>query len=130
MGETHGSAALVLLDEPGASTEPAEGAALAQATMEALLSDGARLVATTHSSALKHWALQPEVPMQLAAMQRSPQSGQPTYRMLPGAVGPSLQPQAQHRGSAWPAAHALVCRVCRGQMGASYALDAAAREGV
>ena len=37
----HGAGTLVLLDEPGASTEPQEGAAVAQAVVEELLSRGA-----------------------------------------------------------------------------------------
>jgi DNA mismatch repair protein MutS2 len=47
----HGS--LVLLDEVGAGTDPQEGSALAQATLEHLNRSGALTVVTTHVSALK-----------------------------------------------------------------------------
>ena len=44
---------LVLLDELGAGTDPAQGAALGRATLEALVDDGAIVVATTHHAPLK-----------------------------------------------------------------------------
>src|SRR5262245_29623166 len=47
---------LVLLDELGAGTDPAEGAALGAALIEALLDRGARVVATTHLEPLKVFA--------------------------------------------------------------------------
>ena len=47
---------LVLLDELGAGTDPAEGAALGAALLEALLDRGARVVATTHLEPLKVFA--------------------------------------------------------------------------
>jgi len=37
--------------------------------MEALLAEGAILVATTHAAPLKQWAMRADVPVQLAAMQ-------------------------------------------------------------
>jgi len=47
---------LVLLDELGSGTDPAEGAALGQAVLEALLSRGAMTLATTHHGSLKTFA--------------------------------------------------------------------------
>jgi DNA mismatch repair protein MutS2 len=48
--------ALVLLDELGAGTDPDEGAALAQAILEALEARGALVLATTHLEPLKTFA--------------------------------------------------------------------------
>src|SRR5262249_47658110 len=48
--------ALVLLDEVGAGTDPAEGAALAKSLLNTLLRMDARVVATTHYGELKEYA--------------------------------------------------------------------------
>jgi DNA mismatch repair protein MutS2 len=48
--------ALVLLDELGTGTDPAEGAALALAVLESLHQRGAYLVTATHYHLLKTWA--------------------------------------------------------------------------
>jgi DNA mismatch repair protein MutS2 len=45
--------ALILIDEIGASTDPAEGAALAAALLEEWVARGARAIVTTHYHALK-----------------------------------------------------------------------------
>lgn len=47
---------LILIDELGTGTDPTEGAALAQSILEELLARGAKAVATTHFSELKHFA--------------------------------------------------------------------------
>lgn len=47
---------LVLLDELGSGTDPAEGAALGQAVLEAMLERGAMTLATTHHGSLKTFA--------------------------------------------------------------------------
>ncbi len=49
--------ALVLLDELAGGTDPAEGAALATAVLEALVERGATVVVTTHHEPLKELAL-------------------------------------------------------------------------
>jgi DNA mismatch repair protein MutS2 len=51
-----GPGTLVLLDELGAGTDPDEGAALAQAILEALDTSGALVVASTHLEPLKTFA--------------------------------------------------------------------------
>ncbi|HKY60328.1 MAG TPA: Smr/MutS family protein [Gemmatimonadota bacterium] len=51
--ETAGPATLILVDEIGASTDPAEGAALATALLEDWTERGARTLVTTHYHALK-----------------------------------------------------------------------------
>ncbi len=50
------TAALVLLDEVGSGTDPAEGAALAAAVLSTLTARGATTLATTHLGALKDLA--------------------------------------------------------------------------
>ena len=51
-----GPRSLVLLDEVAAGTDPAEGAALARAVLEALVARGALVLVTTHHHELKGWA--------------------------------------------------------------------------
>ncbi len=51
------SSALILLDEFGAGTDPAQGAALAQAVLDGLIEKQAHAVTATHFPALKTYAL-------------------------------------------------------------------------
>ncbi len=79
---------LVLLDEVGAGTDPAEGAAIARTVVEALIERGARLAATTHLADLK--LLPYQVPgVQNASVEFDPASMRPTYRLLIGVPGHS-----------------------------------------
>ena len=79
---------LVLLDELGSGTDPEEGAALAAAVIEHLLEVGALLIATTHLSALKSFAVNDKRIVN-ASMEFDAATGQPTYRMIPGIPGRS-----------------------------------------
>ena len=51
-----GARSLILIDEAGTGTDPAEGGALAQAVLERLTDVGARTIVTTHHGTLKAFA--------------------------------------------------------------------------
>ena len=79
---------LVVLDEVGTGTDPGEGAALAQATLEALADVGARTIATTHYGLLKEMA---EIDSRFAnaSVEFDPETLAPTYRLRMGLPGTS-----------------------------------------
>jgi len=79
---------LVLLDELGTSTDPAQGSALAQAILQHFLSSGTIAVATTHYSDLKAFA-HATPGLQNASLDFDPDTLAPTYHLTVGIPGGS-----------------------------------------
>ena len=79
---------LVCLDEVGVGTDPSEGAAIAQSTLEALADDGARVITTTHYNLLKEMA-EVDARFKNASVEFDPETLAPTYRVRIGAPGAS-----------------------------------------
>ncbi len=84
-----GPRSLVLVDEIGSGTEPAAGAALAQACIESMIRSGARVVVTTHFTQLKTFAAAHDR-VRNASMLFDAQTHAPTYRFAMGVPGQSL----------------------------------------
>jgi DNA mismatch repair protein MutS2 len=85
-GASHTS--LVLMDEVGSGTDPAEGGALAQAVLVELTRRSTMTVATTHLGQLKLLAAD-EAGVVNASLQFDSALLQPTYRLLKGIPGRS-----------------------------------------
>jgi DNA mismatch repair protein MutS2 len=83
-----GAGSLVLLDEIGSGTDPAEGGALATAVLQTLTRRRAVTLATTHLGALKQLAAE-TVGIVNASLQFDADTLTPTYRLLKGVPGRS-----------------------------------------
>lgn len=83
-----GPSSLVILDEFGAGTSPSQGAALAQAVVDALTEKGVWVVVATHFPALKAYGLTRES-ARAASVLFDPRTKTPLYRLAYDQVGAS-----------------------------------------
>lgn len=83
-----GKRSLVLLDELGAGTDPAEGAALGRAILESLREKRVAGVVTTHLGSLKDYAYEHGA-VENASVAFDKESMRPTYELLIGQPGNS-----------------------------------------
>ena len=81
-------ASLVVIDEMGTGTDPAEGAALARAILEELVARGALCVVTSHLGALKTLDRDGSGIVN-ASLQFDPDRMEPTYHLIKGRPGRS-----------------------------------------
>ncbi|MBM2841523.1 MAG: mutS2 [Bacteroidetes bacterium] len=79
---------LVLIDEIGSGTDPAEGGAIAAAMLETLTKRGSNTIATTHHGALKVFAYETDG-VENGAMEFDQATLTPTYRFKAGIPGSS-----------------------------------------
>ena len=85
---------LVLLDEIGTGTDPAQGTALAQAILEEFMNFGSRIITTTHFQRIKEFAATNDK-VKIAAMEFI--ENRPTYRLKLGISGESYAIEAARR---------------------------------
>lgn len=79
---------LVLLDEVGAGTDPAEGSALARAIMNTLVNRRVTTMVTTHHPELKNYAVETDG-VRNASVEFDIDTLAPTYRLIVGLPGRS-----------------------------------------
>lgn len=80
---------LILIDEIGSATDPEQGAALAHAILEKIISLGSIAIITTHYTSLKLFAENHDVCLN-ASMLFDPQKHIPTYHLIKGIPGNSF----------------------------------------
>ncbi|MDR3342422.1 MAG: endonuclease MutS2 [Treponema sp.] len=79
---------LVLLDELGSGTDPAEGSAIAMAILDHLIEKGTHLIVTTHHGILKNYGYTREG-VENASVEFDGRTLSPTYRIIMGLPGES-----------------------------------------
>lgn len=87
---------LVVMDELGSGTDPAEGMGIAVAILEQLRRIGCLFLVTTHYPEVKEYASKTEGVVN-ARMEFDRETLKPTYRMIIGEAGravPSLSPKS------------------------------------
>lgn len=87
---------LLLLDELGAGTDPAEGSALAVAITKEIKKVGAKAVITSHFNALKEYAVSTEG-VGSSSMDFNVNTFEPLYRLIIGSTGTSNAIQIARR---------------------------------
>lgn len=86
MVDSAGPGRLVLIDELGGGTDPAEGAALGLAVLDSLADQGAHILATTHLNAVKSWAAARPEADNLSVL-FEPDTKRPTFELAYGRPG-------------------------------------------
>src|SRR6059036_3528312 len=117
-----GPGTLVLLDEPGAGTDPVEGAALAVGLLTDLLARGPRVVFTSHFPQVKTFALA-EPALDVAAFDVDPTTGAPRFKLAYHTVGQSLALPIARRHGLPPRALETAERLLTGESRRAYEAD-------
>jgi len=93
-----GPRTLILLDEPGAGTDPLEGAALAVGILTDLVERGPHVAFSTHFPQVKTFALA-EPALEVAAFDVDPETGAPRFQLVYHTIGQSFAlPIARRHG--------------------------------